>query len=101
VRRRWLEVVAKLAGLPPAAVARAEPVLAALEQGGEQRNLDKLADDLPLFSVRPKSGPVVAPANDSALAKALADINPDELAPKQALEALYAINALQSKESSA
>ena len=93
--------VAKLAGLPPAAVARAETVLAALEQGGEQRNLDKLADDLPLFSVRPKSGPVVAPANDSALAKALADINPDELAPKQALEALYALKALQSKESSA
>jgi len=89
--------VAKLAGLPPAAVARAEAVLASLEQGGEQRNLAKMADDLPLFSARPASGPVRA--EKSALADALAAINPDELAPKAALEALYALKSILTKES--
>ena len=89
--------VAKLAGLPPAAVARAEAVLASLEQGGEQRNLAKMADDLPLFSARPASGPVRAAK--SAVAEALAAINPDELAPKQALEALYALKSILTKES--
>ncbi len=89
--------VAKLAGLPPAAVARAEAVLASLEQGGEQRNLSKMADDLPLFSARPASGPVRA--EKSALADALGAINPDELAPKQALEALYALKSILTKES--
>ena len=89
--------VAKLAGLPPAAVARAEAVLASLEQGGEQRNLAKMADDLPLFSARPASGPVRA--EKSALADALAAINPDELAPKAALDALYALKSILAKES--
>jgi DNA mismatch repair protein MutS len=89
--------VAKLAGLPALAVARAETVLAALEQSPEQRNLGQLAEDLPLFAARPKGGPVADTA-PSALAKALADLNPDELAPKQALEALYALKALLPKE---
>ncbi len=94
--------VAKLAGLPAAAVARAETVLAALESSPEQRNLGKLAEDLPLFAARPKGGPANAGAGadaaPSALSKALADLNPDELAPKQALEALYALKALLLKE---
>src|SRR5690606_5730922 len=37
--------VAKLAGLPPAAVARAEAVLASLEQGEQAGALTRLADD--------------------------------------------------------
>ncbi|MBL8806233.1 MAG: DNA mismatch repair protein MutS [Rhodospirillales bacterium] len=90
--------VAKLAGLPPAAVARAEAVLATLEQGGEQRNLAKLAEDLPLFAApRPASG--LAKPVKSALADALGAINPDELTPKSALEALYALKSIQTKES--
>ena len=68
-----------------------------LEQGGEQRNLAKMADDLPLFSARPASGPVRA--EKSALADALAAINPDELAPKAALEALYTLKSILTKES--
>jgi hypothetical protein len=41
---------------------------------------------------------VADPAAPSAVSKALADLNPDELAPKQALEALYALKALLLKE---
>ncbi len=44
--------VAKLAGLPAAAVARAEQVLATLEKGEQASALTRLADDLPLFSAR-------------------------------------------------
>jgi len=91
--------VAKLAGLPAAAVARAEEVLAALERGGDGRDVAKLADDLPLFAARPASGPVRA--EKSALADALAAINPDELAPKQALDALYALKSILAKEKDA
>jgi DNA mismatch repair protein MutS len=86
--------VAQLAGLPAAVVARAEQVLAALEQGEQSGAVTKLADDLPLFAAapaRPAGG--VAKAADSELEKALASVNPDELTPKQALEFLYALRA--------
>ena len=45
--------VAKLAGLPPAVVARAQEVLRILEQGEQSGALAQLADDLPLFSAAP------------------------------------------------
>ena len=49
--------VARLAGLPPAVIARAEQVLDSLETGNEADALARLADDLPLFSAaRPKGG---------------------------------------------
>jgi DNA mismatch repair protein MutS len=86
--------VAQLAGLPAAVVARAEQVLAALEQGEQSGAVTKLADDLPLFAAapaRPAGG--VAKAADSEVEKALASVNPDELTPKQALEFLYALRA--------
>ena len=79
--------VAKLAGLPPAVVARAESVLETLEQGEQAGALARLADDLPLFSATVKqSAPEKGP---SELEQALAAINPDELSPKEALELLY------------
>ncbi len=84
--------VAKLAGLPPAVVARAEAVLETLEQGEQAGALARLADDLPLFSAtvklaEPEKGP-------SELEQALAAINPDELSPKEALELLYKLRGL-------
>ncbi|HET8726732.1 MAG TPA: DNA mismatch repair protein MutS, partial [Alphaproteobacteria bacterium] len=70
--------VAKLAGLPPAVIARAEDVLAGLEQGGKGRSVARLADDLPLFAaVQPKQAAV--PAAPSPVDEALAALNPDEL----------------------
>ena len=53
--------VAKLAGLPAAAVARAEAVLAGLESGEQAGALARMADDLPLFAATPKAA---APAAD-------------------------------------
>ena len=84
--------VAKLAGLPPAVVARAEEVLATLEQGEQAGALARLADDLPLFAATAKQAtPAKRP---SELEQALAAINPDELSPKEALELLYKLRGL-------
>lgn len=85
--------VAKLAGLPAAVVARAEEVLHRLESGEAGAAPRDLMDDLPLFSaLRPASKTVAAAeAVPSPLAEALEALNPDELTPRQALEALYAL----------
>ena len=88
--------VAQLAGLPPAVVARAEQVLAALEKGEQSGAVTRLADDLPLFAAapaRPASG--AARQVESDVDKAVAAINPDELTPKQALELLYDLRRLK------
>lgn len=90
--------VAKLAGLPPAVIARAHDVLTALEAGSDNRGGTTLVDDLPLFSAAPKNQPgqlSAGPASSgpSAVESELANLNPDELSPKQALEALYALKA--------
>jgi len=84
--------VAQLAGLPAAVVSRAEEVLAALEKGEQSGAVSRLADDLPLFAAapaRPAGG--VAKAKESEVEKALGEVNPDELSPREALELLYAL----------
>ena len=91
--------VAKLAGLPQAAVSRAEEVLQALEGGAEAQNLSKLADDLPLFSARPQGG-LPKHAGNPELEAALDAVLPDELTPKQALDALYELKRLRAKGAS-
>jgi DNA mismatch repair protein MutS len=83
--------VAKLAGLPAAVIARAEAVLAILEKGEQSGALTRLADDLPLFSVAAKSSAAPEP---SALAEALAQIEPDGMSPREALELIYKLKAL-------
>ncbi len=84
--------VAKLAGLPESAVARAEQVLQTLEQGEQAGALARLTDDLPLFAAVARSA--APPRGPSELEQALAAVNPDELAPKEALELLYRLRAL-------
>jgi DNA mismatch repair protein MutS len=86
--------VARLAGLPHAAIARAEEVLGLLEQGEQAGALARLADDLPLFAAAPKPAPTAAPAEASALEAELKAVNPDELTPKQALDLLYRLRGL-------
>ena len=79
--------VAKLAGVPGAVVARARSVLERLE--GEKAAAARL-DDLPLFAVaepEPMRGP-------SPVELALRDVDPDELTPREALEALYRLKGL-------
>ena len=85
--------VAKLAGLPPAVVTRARSVLAKLEAGRDATGgIAAGLDDLPLFAaaVEPEQAP-------DALAAALAEINPDSLTPREALETLYALKALSER----
>jgi DNA mismatch repair protein MutS len=79
--------VAKLAGVPAAVVARAREVLDKLErEPGSPTRLD----DLPLFAVaRP-----APPPEPSKVDAALAAIDPDDLTPREALEALYRLKNL-------
>ena len=88
--------VAKLAGLPPSVIERAEVVLSSLEDGetlGRDAAAHKLktwADDLPLFAaIRPASGPRQTTNEPSALDKALAETLPDSLTPREALDLIY------------
>ena len=82
--------VAKLAGLPPAVVARARSVLAKLEAGRDATGgIAAGLDDLPLFAAAAE--PEAAP---DPLTAALAEINPDSLTPREALDALYELKRL-------
>ncbi len=85
--------VARLAGLPASVVARAQTILAELEAGDRKRPV-AVVDDLPLFA----AAPVKQPQEKDSLREALAAINPDELSPRAALEALYEIKRLAKKE---
>ncbi len=82
--------VAKIAGLPPAVIARAESVLSALEKGkaGHAKPAD-IARDLPLFSQ--VQAATTAPAPPHPAIAALAAVNPDALTPREALDVLYAL----------
>ena len=82
--------VAALAGLPRTTLQQARRRLAELEQRGRETHASDMAPqalDAPqqfaLFAARP-----------SAAQEALAAIDPDELTPKQALEAMYRLKAL-------
>ena len=87
--------VAKLAGLPRAVVERAQVVLAELEAEDRTSPARRLIDDLPLFAVAPRSRPSPSPP-DAALEElvaALAAMHPDDMSPREAIEALYALKA--------
>jgi DNA mismatch repair protein MutS len=89
--------VAKLAGLPPGVIERAKLVLAQLEAEDRISPARRLIDDLPLFAA---SRPTPAPQRDAALAaliEALAALHPDEMSPRDALEALYALKVQLAK----
>jgi DNA mismatch repair protein MutS len=81
--------VAKLAGVPPAVVARARDVLDRLErESGAQANLD----DLPLFAA---AAPEPAPAAEAGEAvRALKALDLDGMSPREAMDALYRLKGL-------
>jgi len=82
--------VAKLAGLPPAVVARAKAVLAKLEAGRDATGgIAAGLDDLPLFASSAEPERAADP-----LADALGTIDPDALTPREALETLYRLKRL-------
>jgi DNA mismatch repair protein MutS len=89
--------VAKLAGLPPSVVARAKSVLAKLEAGRDETGgLAAGLDDLPLFAAAQD----IDPPRD-ALIDTLAEIEPDNLSPREALEQLYRLKRLMAEPDSA
>jgi DNA mismatch repair protein MutS len=88
--------VARLAGLPQAVVERAKAVLAQLETGESAGKAERLIDDLPLFAAHVRREPAQKPKANPALG-ALAAINPDELTPKEALDALYRLKTLSDQ----
>nr|WP_244622749.1 DNA mismatch repair protein MutS [Microvirga brassicacearum] len=83
--------VARLAGLPPAVVERARTILTELERTDRESPKQALLDDLPLFAV-PVRPPSTAVERD-ALREALGDIDPDQMTPREALEALYRLKS--------
>jgi DNA mismatch repair protein MutS len=85
--------VARLAGLPEAVVERAREVLHMLEEGETSGKPARIVDDLPLFSAAIKQEPRPSPKDD-ALRQALGELLPDEMTPRDALEALYRLKGL-------
>ena len=86
--------VARLAGLPEAVVNRARDVLKQLEEGETSGKANKLIDDLPLFSVVLKQETPKAQVQVNELQQALDAIRPDDLSPREALEALYRLKEI-------
>ncbi len=80
--------VAKLAGLPASVIERAKIVLAKLE--AEDRAAPRGFEDLPLFAATFEPAPPRESALE-ALVAALAALYPDEMTPREALDALYAL----------
>jgi len=87
--------VAKLAGLPKAVVARARDVLDQLEASDRKSARADLVDDLPLFSatIRATQAAAVSSLRDDPLRTALEAIHPDDMSPREALDALYSLKA--------
>jgi DNA mismatch repair protein MutS len=86
--------VAKLAGLPASVIARAKSVLAKLEAQDRGQTARTLADDLPLFAVPSRAAAEPAPLSETEkLIETLKALHPDEMSPREALEALYALKA--------
>ena len=80
--------VAKLAGLPASVIERAKVVLSKLEQ--EDRAAPKGFDDLPLFAT-PYKAPLQQNDATELMIAAVAALNPDEMSPREAMEALYTL----------
>ncbi|MDZ4778327.1 MAG: DNA mismatch repair protein MutS [Alphaproteobacteria bacterium] len=80
--------VAKLAGLPKSAVDRARSVLGRLEAGKGGKATIDLNAALPLFAG------VAEEPEASAVETALADVQPDALTPREALELVYRLKGL-------
>ena len=92
--------VAQLAGVPQPVIRAARKRLAWLEQHSTdtgatpQLDLFALAADTPIADEDEDEAP--AEAANSALTEALAGIDPDDMTPREALDALYRLKALST-----
>ena len=85
--------VAALAGLPKPVIAEARRMLAELERGSADHPASRRRDAAPSPQLGLFAAPAPAP-EPSALQRAVAGIDPDTLSPREALEALYRLKAL-------
>ena len=86
--------VARLAGMPPATVARAKSVLTKLEAGrAKTGGLAAGLDDLPLFAAAQEAQEAQAEQCD-AIRREVELLDIDALTPRDALETLYRLKAL-------
>jgi len=85
--------VAKLAGMPAGLVRQARATLEALES---QQNSGQAQVDL--FAAPAAADAAAAAAGPSRAEAALMALDPDQLAPREALEALYRLKALLPKD---
>lgn len=88
--------VARLAGLPGTVVERAREVLRRLEEGETGTNAARIVDDLPLFTAPVRHEPPKPKETPDRLREDLRALNPDEMTPREALEALYRLKGLVS-----
>ena len=80
--------VARLAGMPAAVLNHARHTLATLEAQASEHNAQ-----VDLFAAPPATETIAASAMDTAVAA----LKPDEMSPREALDALYQLKALASK----
>jgi DNA mismatch repair protein MutS len=93
--RSWGVHVAELAGVPSQVVRRAASLLAAMEKHGGPLGKAASLSALPLFAATAdREEPTQEPDVLAPLVKALDELNPDSISPKQALDALYRLKAL-------
>ncbi|WP_411819469.1 DNA mismatch repair protein MutS [Hyphococcus formosus] len=88
--RSYGVAVARLAGLPPSAVKRAEVILKMLE---DRRQEGGSVSDLPLFAAVAEPAENEISGNDP-LTDALDALDPDNMSPKDALDALYRLKSI-------
>ncbi|MGE3247681.1 MAG: DNA mismatch repair protein MutS [Beijerinckiaceae bacterium] len=86
--------VARLAGLPEGVVERAQILLREFEAAERGAPVTRIIDDLPLFAAARPLAPPPQPAADAKLRQALEETDPDNLSPREALDALYALRRL-------
>ncbi|MCT4574970.1 MAG: DNA mismatch repair protein MutS, partial [Alphaproteobacteria bacterium] len=75
--------VAQLAGVPKSVIQRAKDVLKVLEKDERSGAIERLEDDLPLFSSAPEI------MDNHPVVDALNEIKVDDLSPREALDQLY------------
>jgi DNA mismatch repair protein MutS len=93
--RSWGVHVAELAGVPAQVVRRAASLMAAMEKHGGPLGKSASLQTLPLFAATADQEEPKPEIDEFApLCEALAEINPDNLSPKQALDALYRLKTL-------
>jgi DNA mismatch repair protein MutS len=94
--RSWGVHVAELAGVPKSVVRRAASLLSALEKQSGSLAVGGVLGALPLFAAAasPDEDDTDEAPPEDELRRALDNIDPDRLTPREALDALYRLKAL-------